>query len=290
MNSFEIFRVFFDSSPYLNAISFLLAIAGIFFSVFFYKKSKKEKKPIYMLRTVNLIRENIQKIDRINILYDGKTVNNLSITKIALWNGGKSTIDNKDVAKKDPLRLAIKNDCNFLDAEIIYQKNASNGFDISISDDQKYIHIAFDYFDFEEGIVLQIFHTGHKSSDISLMGQIKSVKQIQRGYNSQFIIPIFLVNMLQEAKITHGKVKLLFRWSSIIMGVLLILLSIAQFMNLEFVKYNSEVERKVTMILGGVLGLLYLFIGYKSVRRYIPKGFDIFNEEFLKEKKNKESE
>lgn len=290
MNSFEMFKDFFDSNPCFNAISFLLAIAGIFFSVFFYKKSKKEKRPIYMLRTVNLVRENIQKIDRINILYDGRPVNNLSITKIALWNGGKSTIDNKDVAKNDPLRLAIGNDCNFLNAEIIYQKNASNGFNISISDDQKYINITFDYFDFEEGIVLQVFHTGHKSSDISLMGQIKSVKQIQRIYNSQFIIPISFVNMLQEAKISHGEVNLLFRWVSIVVGVLLILLSIAQFMNIELIKYNSEVERKVTMILGGILGLLYLFIGYKSLRRYIPKGFDIFDEEFLKEKKDKKSE
>lgn len=285
MNSFEFLKVFFDGNPYFNACTFILAIAGIFFSVYYYKRSKKEKLPKYLLRTVNLVRENIQKIDRINILYDGKTVNNLSITKIALWNGGKSTIDNKDIAKKDPLRLAISNDYKFLDAEIIYQKNTSNDFEISISDDQKNIYITFDYFDFEEGIVLQVFHTGHKSSDISLMGQIKSVKQIHRGYNSPFIFPIFLV-ALQKTKISHDGVRLLVFWCSIIIGVLLILMSIYQYMNLGLDKSYSEVD----VVLIVILGLLYLHIGYQNIRRNIPNGFDIFNEEFLKEKKNKESE
>ena len=62
--------------------------------------------------------------------------------------------------------------------EIIYQKNPSNDFNISISNDNKYVDITFDYFDFEEGIVLQVFHTGNKSDDITLVGQIKSVKNI----------------------------------------------------------------------------------------------------------------
>lgn len=71
---------------------------------------------------MNLVRENVQKIDTVNILYAGNKVDNLSITKIAFWNDGKETINNSDVAQNNPIRLIIDKDLYFLDAEIIYQK------------------------------------------------------------------------------------------------------------------------------------------------------------------------
>lgn len=158
-NTIQYFTELFNNNPLLNAFSLFLAILGIIFTTYFYFKSKKIRMPIYILRTVNLVRENVQKIDTVNILYAGNKVNNLSITKIAFWNDGKETINNSDVAQNNPIRLIIDKDCIFLDAEIIYQKNPSNDFNISISNDNKYVDITFDYFDFEEGIVLQVFHT-----------------------------------------------------------------------------------------------------------------------------------
>lgn len=291
MNTLGIFEYFFDGNPYLNAISFLLAILGVIFTVYFYIKSKKIRKPIYMLRTVNLVRENIQKIVKINILYNGKAINNLSITKIALWNGGKETIDNNDVARKNPLRLSIKNDCMFLDAEIIYQKNTSNGFNISISDDHKYIDITFDYFDFEEGIVLQVFHTGNKSDDITLIGQIKSVKQIQRGNTTHSLFPLPFIDILQQAAIPHKQKQLYGDWLIFIIGILSVCLSIIfMFVRIDFLRSDPEVDRITLIISLGAIGLLYLFMGYRGIKRHIPKGFDVFNEEFLREEKVKESE
>lgn len=112
-NTIQYFTELFNSNPLLNAISLFLAILGIIFSAFFYLKSKKIRMPIYVLRTVNLVRENVQKIDTVNILYSGNKVNNLSITKMAFWNDGKETINNSDVAQNNPIRLTIDKDCIF---------------------------------------------------------------------------------------------------------------------------------------------------------------------------------
>lgn len=68
--------------------------------------------PIYVLRTVNLVRENVQKIDTVNILYSGNKVNNLSITKMA-FGMMEETINNSDVAQNNPIRLTIDKDCIF---------------------------------------------------------------------------------------------------------------------------------------------------------------------------------
>lgn len=286
MNLVENFESFFGGNPYLNAISFLLAILGIFFTVYFYLKSQRVRKPMYVMRTVNLVRENIQKMGRINILYDGKAVNNLSVTKIALWNDGKETVNNSDVAKKNPLKLSIRNDCAFLDVEMIYQKNPSNGFDVSISEDHKFVNITFDYFDFEEGIVLQTFHTGNKSSDICLEGQVKSVKEIQRNGSFSPFLSLFIVDVLRQTTIPYRKAKMLVNWTIFFIGLLSICLSIVlMFIETNPIKSDPETDRILLVISLGAIGLLYFFIGYNGIKRNIPKGFDVFNEEFLKEEK-----
>ena len=280
-NTIQYFTELFNSNPLLNAISLFLAILGIIFSTFFYLKSKKIRMPIYVLRTVNLVRENVQKIDTVNILYSGNKVNNLSITKMAFWNDGKETINNSDVAQNNPIRLTIDKGCIFLDAEIIYQKNPSNGFDILISNDNKYIDITFDYFDFEEGIVLQVFHTGNESDDITLVGQIKSVKKIQRkDYFSSFI-PTYIVNILKKTTLPKKIAKTVSGWTIFIMGLFLTIFAlIMPFIEIVPKDSNPEKSRLEIIVFLGIVGILYASMGYSIIKRKIPKGFNVFNEEF----------
>lgn len=280
-NTIQYFTELFNSNPLLNAFSLFLAILGIIFTAYFYFKSKKIRIPIYILRTVNLVRENVQKIDTVNILYAGNKVNNLSITKIAFWNDGKETINNSDVAQNNPIRLIIDKDCIFLDAEIIYQKNPSNDFNISISNDNKYVDITFDYFDFEEGIVLQVFHTGNKSDDITLVGQIKSVKNIQRkDYFSSFI-PTYIVNILKKTTLPKKIAKLVSGWTVFIMGLCLVLFAlIIPFIEIVPKDSNPEKSRLEMIVFLGIVGILYASMGYSLIKRKIPKGFNVFNEEF----------
>lgn len=280
-NTIDFFTELFNSNPLLNACSLFLAILGIIFSVYFYFKSKKIRVPIYILRTVNLVRENVQKIDTVNILYAGNTVNNLSITKIAFWNDGKETINNSDIAQNNPIRLIIDKDCIFLDAEIIYQKNPSNGFNISISNDNKYIDINFDYFDFEEGLVLQVFHTGNESDDITLVGQVKSVKKIKRKDYSPSFIPTYIVDVLKKTTLSKKVAKLVSGWTVFIMGLFSIIIAlITPFMEIVPKDSNPEKNRIELIVSLGIIGVLYALMGYSMIKRKIPKGFNVFNEEF----------
>lgn len=280
-NPIQYFTEFFNNNPLLNAFSLFLAILGIIFTIYFYFKSKKVRIPIYILRTVNLVRENVQKIDTVNILYAGNKVNNLSITKIAFWNDGKETINNNDVAKNNSIRLEIDKNFIFLDAKIIYQKNLSNGFSISISNENKHIDINFDYFDFEEGIVLQVFHTGNDSDDISLVGQVKSVKKIHRKDYASTFIPTYIVNVLKKTKLPKKITRLVFSWTYIIMGLLLIITAfIMPFIEITPKDSHPEENRLELIVFFSIVGILYASIGCSMVKRKIPKGFNVFNEEF----------
>lgn len=168
----------FNGNPAFNIITLLLAIIGIVLSFYFYFKSKKNKIPIYIARSINLVRESIKKIETVEILYAGNKIENLSITKVAIWNDGRDTISFVDVAHADPLKICIDKEYDILDAEILFQRNSANDFNLLISNDKKSVLIKFDFFDFEEGVIIQLAHTGNSSDDIKLLGTIKSVKKI----------------------------------------------------------------------------------------------------------------
>lgn len=282
INTQEILNLF-NGNPILNVVSLLLAILGLVFTIYFYFKSKKSRNPTYIVRTINLIKENAQKIDTVSILYSGEKVKNLSISKIALWNDGKETIDSKDVALNNLVKIKIKDEFEFLDSEILYQKNKANDFKIQLSPDNKSISISFDYFDFEEGIVIQLFHTGNTSDDIFIDGTIKSVKKILRREHSTNFLPTNFIKWLKDDKEIIGKrkIKILTGWILIIIGFLACLLAfiIPSFKQTIIETPVSKKEADILDLATMLPGLLYIWLGYKVIKRRIPKGFDIFNEE-----------
>ncbi len=280
-NNIQYFIEWLNNNPLLNIMSLLLTILSIVTAIYFYLKGKKNKIPTYILRTISLVQENIQKIETVNILYSGNKIDNLSITKIAFWNDGKETIDHSDIAQNNPIRLTIEKDYIFLDAEILYQKNPSNDFNISLSEDNKYIDITFDYFDYEEGIILQVFHTGNKSNNITLTGQIKSVKKFHRKDRSLSFIPTSIANILRKKIIPDKGIELILGWPTFIIGLFFIFLSlISSHLQTPPKEYNPEANKLAVSIVAGISGLIYCLMGYSIIKRKIPKGFNVFNEEF----------
>lgn len=259
-------------NPYLTLISIILAILGIFFTAYFYYLSKKNKKPIYAIRTINLVKESIKKINAIDIYHSNKKIQNFSISKIAFWNDGKETINVQDIAKKDPLQIEIASEYEILEAKLIYQKNVANDFSFKLSDDKKNIQLSFDFIDFEEGIILEIFHTANSSDDFTLKGTFKSVKGIQKKQLKRFPV---LSKIFETIGFNRSLIRKISLYILVIIGAFF---SIAQF----FIEAPEKVEPRTLgeKILFSFLWLPYIWLPYKLLKRRIPKGFDIFNDEF----------
>lgn len=274
---------FFNGNPILNIVFLILAILGIIFTTYFYYKSRKSKIPTYIVRTINLVREKIQKIETVEIIYSGEKVKNLSLTKIAIWNDGKETINYSDIASNNPIRIKIKESFEILDAEILFKKDEANDFNIQVSDDKNYINILFDYIDFEDGIVIQIFHTGNSSDDIFIDGKIKSVKNIHRREHSNSLLPDSIGKLLRNDReyFNRKAMKSFFGWSFIVVGLvfncLLLYFPTRKIIAVTPKPHESSIFFIILLLLPGIL---YMWFGYNLIKRRIPKGFDIFNEEF----------
>ena len=261
-----------------NSITLLVAILGIFLSVYFYLKSLKKKKPVYTLRTFSLITENFKKVPSLSIKHCDKNISNLSITRIAFWNNGKETIDKKDIAKKSPIKFVIDEGYEILDAEILYCKNHSNDFKISTN--KKEVIIKFDYFDNEEGIILQIYHTGNKNKNFYISGSIKSVKQIINLNDISYFESklLWLIDKFDINKVRRFTKKV-YAIQLVILSLLLPIAYVSQY--IPAIKKYSESGNFSFVFFTIILFFSFLFIsiGFRRLKKPTPKGFEIFYDE-----------
>lgn len=269
-----------------NIIILLFAIVGIIASFYFYKKSHRLTSAAYMIRTIRLINSKINKFPALNIQCGTEQITSLSISKVALWNDGSDTINLDSIAKNNRLRIEIDNRYEILGADIQYEKNKSNDFKITISPDKRCVNIEFDYFDRDEGVVVQIYHTGRRSADIAVVGQIKSCREIRRFKPySAAPMPMPDFKLIEQIKINKFEYRVSsYKWM-IIYGWIIVAIAVWMFFyGLREIWYEPATAVEKDPFLESLwvifFSTIYGFVGYQVVKRRIPKGFDVFNEEF----------
>lgn len=280
---------FLNENPYVTLIVFICTVASVVLALYFYYKSKKYRKPTYIVRTINLVNRNIKHKSVIDFLYLDQKINNISFTKIAFWNDGKDTINYSDIARSAQLKIETINDYKILDCKILYQKNTANDFKTTISEDAQSVFITFDYFDYEEGIVLELIHTGNSNEDIEVKGSIKAVKSIIRKTDNSNIFSNLVMKLIKKGIISEKRFLNLPNYFILAMGWMFIITFICSF----FIEYNtlrlflwgerSKLGMQINTFIGG---LIMIYVWFSLNKKDIPKGFDIFNEEFLKDSQN----
>lgn len=174
--------------------------------------------------------------------------------------------------------VKINDGFSIIDAKVIYESNPSNDFHIELSEDAKSIQINFDYIDYEDGIVIQLYHTGNSNEDLSFTGKIKTVKSITNkndllnASKYERFIQSFSSKGAAQSKKYKNQTGLL----TIVTGILLLLL-------IFYIGSSVRNEDGSINLLKTLFRLLvvapYFFIGFVQLNRTIPKGIDVFKEE-----------
>lgn len=155
--------------------------------------------------------------------YAGEQIENLTVTKIAFWNAGNDTIKGQDIDKNKPLTV--------------------------------HIDIDFDYFDKNQGGIIQLFHNGKSGNDIKIYGYI-----ISSG------APIYK----KYVRTVLGSMSLIFAGLWLGFPVFLFVISIADGSIFENIKAIASFL------------IMSLIMVYLILKDKLPKGFEKFQDEILK--------
>ena len=260
-------------------MTLLIGIAAtIVVGVIIYFKQKRLRKPRYYIRSHNLITDFSNKFDKMQILYDGTPVKNLTVSKIAFWNDGAETIRRENTTRKDPLRVESIGDCDIVDASVIMATDSVSEFRIQRMD-SKQIRILFAFLDKGQGGIIQLIHTGKGSSSIKLDGYIESVGKPLPTYarNRVFRILDRMPRIFPSHKPRSSRTRR-------------ILASVPAFMSAVFmfvITFTASLsssqlslrEESSVVTIGIIFALMYIYFGFNLLRRHVPKDFEIIDEE-----------
>jgi len=176
-----------SKNPWVTMISLVTGILGVVLAIVFYFKSQKVKSPLYVSKTTNIIKGLTNRIKELEIRYGGQSIENLSVTRIAFWNGGSDTIESTDVPASDPIRAEVRSGCIILEARVARVSNEANRFGIRI-EDHTLVRIIFDYVDKNDVAVISILHTGTSGKDIQIRGKVKGAAPLKNALRTRISV------------------------------------------------------------------------------------------------------
>lgn len=172
----NIMQELLNNQTLLKIIPIVLAVIGTIFTIIRTLKKQDSIRPVFIKRSTLLIRDT--GVDDLKIEYKGQKTSNFTITNVVIWNAGKKTIFDKDVASTDIIKISVKNDVKIFDAKIIKDSIPQNKFEKKFIQEENIIEITFEYMDYNHGVVIQVCHDGVNSNDIEVTGTFKSYGKI----------------------------------------------------------------------------------------------------------------
>jgi hypothetical protein len=265
-------------------INYSIGIIGTIltiYSIIVQLRSNKKKEPVISMRTNNLISGYSSQFLSLKVLYNEGKIENFSSSIILLYNRGAETITAEDIDTVNHLRVVAKEGITILDASILQENNPSNQFKLAMEYETNEAYILCDYIDQNQGIVIQVLHTGLSSDDLDVVGDIKGVERIiqtpERVYTSVFFRkPFFMKNM--------PKILL---FVGVLFITVFILMNVLAFAYPEiYQQLNDPSRNRVFTTLAtffailAVFAILDLYRDYQSRRgATVPSGLETFNEQ-----------
>lgn len=178
--------------PVENNADVRMACAGLI------PRGKKRTLSI-VCATYPLVMSGKLEIPGVEVSYQGKEVDDLSITRFSFWNSGKRAFMKSDLAYGEVIRLYWDESIELFDAQLIKVTDESNKLRLDIteggrnsentdcdSQGKNNLSIKFDYMNRGDGAILQVIHTGD-AKNIRYKSKLKDGKVVlESEYFNEF--------------------------------------------------------------------------------------------------------
>lgn len=259
------------ANPYAWAIISFIAIASFIYAIVCQHKNKEKKEFSYRQQSNSLIVKKKSKYEKLSISYDGQQIEDLTVSRIIVWNSGNKTLNKEDIVPSKELTVSTSEDQIILDTELIARTEDTNRFLIRRIDEHT-VKIYFDYADKKDGIVLQIIHTGTKE-DIKLDCKIKGGNPIKDTAPPKSVsrerLEIMMGGLLALLLIA-GTLFILF--FAVLCTIAIFNPSVQSFLFQPITKQRSE---QSNVIISSLLSWLYFMIGSGFIFRHVKKVFNV---------------
>ncbi|GAI43985.1 unnamed protein product, partial [marine sediment metagenome] len=143
-----------EHSELITLASLSFGFAGIIVAFIFYRASKPIRQLFYSTRTFRIISEKATKVAGLEVKYNGQKVDAISVTRLAIWNGGTEPLRAAEISENDPLIIKPIEGVKILNAELIESSSSANKSTIKQTNDESgRYNFCFDFLNPTDGAI-----------------------------------------------------------------------------------------------------------------------------------------
>lgn len=164
-----------------NWIGSLVGVVGIIIGAILAYSFRSRSRLAAQTNTLDLVGPNAVLSNEIEFLFRGNNVPKVTLTRVAIWNIGNTTIKGDQIVDSDPLRIIVSEGSSILDTAVLNRTRPANDVSCALRpDSENEIECRFDYLDPGDGALIQLIHTGTDKVQVSgsLRGLPKGVLTI----------------------------------------------------------------------------------------------------------------
>ncbi|MDB4869720.1 MAG: hypothetical protein JWL97_724 [Gemmatimonadales bacterium] len=161
----------FLAQPWIGTI---IGVVGIVIATILAFSYRPRPRLAAQINTLDLVGPNAVLPDGIEFVFRGSTVPKVTLSRIALWNIGNTTIRRDQIVGNDPLRIALGDNGSVLETSVLaFSRKANDVTCFTRAQTVGEVECTFDYLDPNDGALIQIIHTGTNS--LSVLGTLRGV-------------------------------------------------------------------------------------------------------------------
>lgn len=236
-------------NPYAWLVLALCSIFSLVFAIYTWIIGRKRKEISIDYSSNAIIKQGKTPIEKLNIEFDGKQIQDLVATTYCIWNSGNEVISKEDVVGKH-LKIECESEV-LLDTQVIIQSDESNNFVVTNMASNS-IELGFEYMDSGEGVRLQILHT-NLTDDLLLCCKLK-------GGN-----PIRNCNKIKKDKSIRGFIRSCI--DEFVPMILFLTVTFSTLMVSKLLGFHYEEHGEVVLIVSVVATVLIYYVYMKMKKR-----------------------
>jgi hypothetical protein len=236
-----------------NWVGAAIGIGGIIIGIVFAYSFRPRSRLAAQANTLQLAGPNAVFPDDLEFLFKGHKVPNVTLSRVAIWNIGNTTLKGDQITTSDPLRIVTSNGSVILETTIRACTRKVNDFSCSLRFGvSNEVECRFDYLDPGDGALIQLIHTGNET--VSVTGTLRGMPK--RVLN---ITPTPKKKPEPQSQLSPFAARLM-AVTFLIIGISLSIARLARLFSPDAAQLSSAFS-----IVSIVFGLLFLLWG-----RYIP--------------------
>jgi hypothetical protein len=256
-------------NPWFQVSGFAVGVVGIVLAILIWLVTRHYKRIWYDVRSFTLVERERSTVPGLQVFFEKKPVDALTISKICIWNSGKDALRQQDFAPLRPLRISVaKPEIEILEGSVIQTSSRNSTCKITRTGRNSY-GVEFDFLDPSNGWVLQIAHTGAASEDVRVTGHIVGGGKISRPQPLAFLRHLPGKGLRPK---THRGRRIFSIWLLCLGGLFMMASGWA-----PRTKIGPSALSKIVPLF---LGFSYVLLGWTMYRIRPPKGLERYEDEF----------